>query len=81
MKGTPLTDTKKAHDEYFEVEVSELRQRQNMLLPFITGIGVGAAVSGMMKGRNANMQNMAQMIPGLSQMTGGTTGTNNNQNQ
>ncbi|MGM7700587.1 hypothetical protein ACSVDE_02615 [Pseudalkalibacillus sp. Hm43] len=60
-----------------------MRQRQSMLLPFITGIGVGAAVSGMMKGRNANMQNMAQMIPGLSQLTGATTtGTNpTNQNQ
>lgn len=58
-----------------------MRQRQNMWVPLITGIGIGAAVSGMMKGRNANLQTMASMIPGLTQAAGTTTGTNPIQNQ
>ncbi|WP_349410013.1 hypothetical protein [Pseudalkalibacillus sp. SCS-8] len=49
-----------------------MRQRQSMWLPLITGIGIGAAASNMMRGKNMNLQNLAMMVPGLSQLLGNT---------
>ncbi|WLD92170.1 hypothetical protein [Alkalihalobacillus sp. AL-G] len=57
-----------------------MNRRQNMWLPLIAGVGIGAAATGMMRGRGGNLRNLTQTIPGMNQMAG-ATGVNNQQNQ
>ncbi|MCF6408802.1 hypothetical protein [Pseudalkalibacillus salsuginis] len=57
-----------------------MTRRQNMWMPLIAGIGIGAVATGLMRGQGGNVKSMAQNIPALNQMQR-TTGTDDLQNQ